>query len=88
MYVLARGILDFIIEGRYTEPSWPALEDWTRILDTGSFKWVRHPDHNLVPEMSFHIKGLKELGIVPGRLRKPLSVAKMADIEPQNYEHD
>jgi hypothetical protein len=88
MYVLARGILDFIIEGRYTEPSWPALEDWTRILNTSSFKWVRHPDHNLVPEMSFQFKGLKELGIVPGRLRKPFSVATMDDIEAQNYEHD
>jgi hypothetical protein len=88
MYVLARGTVDFVFEGCFTEPAWPALEDWTRILDTDNFKWVRHPEHGLVPEVSFHFKGLKDLGIVPGRLRKPFSVATIVDIEPQNYEHD
>lgn len=88
-YKLARGPVEFVLVGRYTVSSWPALEDWSQILERPAFKWVRHTDYrDLIPELHFHFEGHEDLGVWPGRMRKPLAVASMEDIGPQNYEHD
>jgi hypothetical protein len=53
------------------------------------YEWVRHPDYpDLIPELHFEMKGLENLGVWPGRLRKAFAVASMKDIDRQIFEHD
>lgn len=87
-YTLARGPAEFVLVGRYSTSEWPALEDWLQILRNPVYEWVSHPAHpDLVPELHFEMKGLENLGVWPGRLRKTFAVASTKDIEPQNFEH-
>jgi hypothetical protein len=86
-YRLARSGVEFVLLGRYTA-KWPVLEDWAEILETSSFKWAQHAEHNLVPEIQFRNDGLQDIEVGVGRLKKPLSIATMKDVGRQRVEID
>jgi hypothetical protein len=89
-YKLARGGAQFIMLGRYTVSAWPKLTQWEQVVETKSpmYSWVPHPQHGLVPELTFRNNGLKDLQGGVGRLKQPLSTATMSDIDRVAMERD
>ncbi|MEY9231002.1 hypothetical protein ABIF68_010326 [Bradyrhizobium japonicum] len=87
-YVLARGGIDYVLVGRYHVAEWPSLAEWGQVVDTSMFAWVEHATHGLVPEMTFNVRGIKDLEVFVGRLKKPTSLAMMVDIADTPIERD
>jgi hypothetical protein len=87
-YVLARGGREYVLMGRYTAGEWPPLSDWRQVVDISDFTWVRHATHGLVPQTVVNVKGIADLEVYVGRLRKPIAMATVEDIEPTPIEHD
>jgi hypothetical protein len=81
-YLLARGGKEYVLKGWYSAGEWPPRSEWRQVVDTSEFTWVHHPTHGLVSQTVFNVKGIKDLMVHVGRLKKPISVASTEDIEP------
>jgi hypothetical protein len=87
-YRLIRSATQYVLAGSYTASSWSELSEWAEVVQTPAFRWVPHPTYGLVPELSFHNPGLKDLEIGVGQVVGPMLFATMRDIRPARVEID